>query len=163
MIKLFEIRNKKRACSICNDYVESHKIHVVIEIHTVPPSLLFFHFEHYKCFLDTLSNYFEEINDGKFENFMNQPIFEIEQEQKMAKDQGFEIEFENDLNEVRNFLVYEGIRKTLKTEFICSIFKNKTNIEECFKCEWGKLLLCDKCIIFSIKAKTRNFIIKKKI
>jgi len=163
MLRLFKIKNKKRICSICNEYVDSNKIHVILEVNTVPPTLLFFHFQHYKCFLDTLNHYFKNKNDEKFEKFLKQPICEIEQEQKMAKEQGFETDFENDLSEVRNFLVYKGIKKTSKTEFMCILSKNKTTIKECFKCEMGKLLLCNKCILFSIKPRTNKYEIKKRV
>ncbi len=163
MLKFFETKNKKRICSICNEYVNSDKIHVILEVNTVPPTLLFFHFQHYQCFLESLNNYFENKNDRKIEKFAKQPICEFEQELKMAKDQGFETDFEDDLSEVRNFLVYKDIQRTTKTKFICSLSKNNTTVEECFKCEMGKLILCNKCIIFSIKPKTNKFEIKKRI
>lgn len=163
MLRLFESKNKKRICAICNEYVDSNKIHVILEVNTVPPILLFFHFQHYKCFLETLNHYFKNKNDEKFEKFIKQPICEIELEQKMAKEQGFETDFENDLCEVRNFLVYKDIKKTSKTDFICILSKNKTTIKECFKCEMGKFLLCNKCILFSIKPKTNKYEIKKRI
>ncbi len=163
MLRLFETKNKKRICSICNEYVDPNKIHVILEVTNVPPTLLFFHFQHYKYFLETLNHYFKNKNDKKIEKFLKQPICEIEQEQKMAKEQGFETDFENDLSEIRNFLVYKGIKRSLKTEFLCILSKNDTTIEECFKCEMGKLLLCNKCILFSIKPKINNFEIKKRV
>ena len=162
MLRIFETKNKKRTCSICNEYVDPNKIHVILEVTTVPPTLLFFHFQHYQCFLETLHLYFKNKNDGKLEEFLKQPICEIEQELKIAEEQGFETDYKNDLSEVRNFLVYKSIKKTSKTEFLCILSKNNTTFEECFKCEMGKLLLCNKCILFSIKPKTNKFEIKKR-
>ncbi|MFX1365117.1 MAG: hypothetical protein ACFFCE_17815 [Promethearchaeota archaeon] len=163
MLRIFETKNKKRICSICNEFVEFNKIHIILEVLTVPPTLLFFHFQHYKCFLETLQHYFENKNNAKFEEFLKKPICAIEQEKKIAIEQGFETDFENDLSEIRDFLVYKCVKKTFKTEFMCIISKKNTNLEECFKCEMGNLLLCDKCILFSIKPKTKKFEIKKRI
>lgn len=163
MLRIFQIKNNKRICAICNEYVDPNKIHVILEVATVPPSLMFFHFQHYKCFLETLHLYFENKDDEKYEEFLNQPICEIEQELKIAKEQGFETEFENDLTEAHNFLVYKGIKETSNTEFLCILSKKKTTLEECLKCEMGKLLLCNKCIFFSIKPKKNKFEIKNRI
>ena len=82
MLRFFKIKNKKRMCSICNEYVDSEKIHVILDINTVPPTLLFFHFQHYECFLDTLNHYFKNREEEKFKIFLKQSICEIEQELK---------------------------------------------------------------------------------
>ena len=150
MFKLFK-KEETYTCSICDKYVNPQKIHVMIGFSIIPYNLLFFHFKHYITFLEILENSFKDKDNKKLERFLNKTVTEIDLERKVAENQGLGFDFEKDLSEIRNFLLYQIIKKCQEKKFTCKSSKEAITIQECFSCELGRHQICTRKIFFSIK------------
>lgn len=161
IINFFRKKEDIWRCALCNKYVKRNNKHVILEIHTLPTGLLIFHLFHYKDFLETLKNYFLNKDHNKFNMFMEKPINDINEKQKIAYIEGLAKEFGEDMKDIKNFIMFKLIKHTIKAEISCILTKEKITIKQCFACKVDKSLICNEGIFFSVRPENESLKIKR--
>ena len=157
MLELFKDKESYGKCLICNEYLKPNENLVVVEFKIVPPIVFFFHFLHYKEYLDLLKNYIKEREEYSYERFININRGDFVEEGKIAEKLGFKEDFRRDVRDVVNYMVYKILKREKKEKFYCKIFKELKGIKECFECATLRHYKCSKQFIYSIRMEVDKY------